>query len=133
MNFLTEEERAHLKALHKKERDKSLCDRIKAVVLYDKGWSISAIAEPLLLSEDAIYNHISEYRESKKLKPESGGSVEKLSELQSKALENHLQHFTYLYVKDIIAHVASTFRIEYSVPGMRNWLQRHGFLIRSLL
>ena len=59
MNFLTEEERAHLKALHKKERDKRLCDRIKAVVLYDKGWSISAIPQALLLSEDAIYNHIS--------------------------------------------------------------------------
>ena len=53
--------------------------------------------------------------------------MEKLSELQCKTLENHLQHFTYHYVKDIIAHVASTFRIDYSLPGMRNWLQRHGF------
>ena len=32
-----------------------------------------------------------------------------------------------LYVKDIITYVQSTWSIVYSVPGMRNWLQRHGF------
>ena len=32
-----------------------------------------------------------------------------------------------LYVKDIIAYVQSTWSVTYSVPGMRNWLQRYGF------
>ncbi len=61
-------------------------DRIKAVLLYDKGWSIAAIAEALLLSEAAIRNNISEYKKSKKLKSENGGSVEKLSIEESKQL-----------------------------------------------
>ena len=30
-------------------------------------------------------------------------------------------------MKDIIAYVVSTFGIVYTVPGMRNWLHRHGF------
>ena len=106
MIFLSDDERAQLRAQHKRERDKRICDRIKAVLLYDKGWSIAAIAEALLLSEDAIREHITEYKESKKLKPENGGSIEKLSIEQSEQLENSIfQRHTYLYVKDIIAYV----------------------------
>lgn len=131
MIFLTETERAQLKSLHKKERDKRICDRIKAVLLYDKGWSVSAIAEALLLSDDAIREHILEYKESKKLKTENGGSIEKLSIERSNELVEHLRSHTYLYVKDIIAYVKSTWAITYSVPGMRNWLQRHGFAYKK--
>lgn len=127
MIFLSDTERTQLRAQHKRERDKRICDRIKAVLLYDKGWSIAAIAEALLLSEDATREHIAEYRESKKLKPENGGSTEKFSMEQSEQLRQHLQIYTYLYVKDIIAYVQSTWSVVYSVPGMRNWLQRHGF------
>src|SRR5271156_6266531 len=119
MIFLSDAERAQLRAQHKWERDKRICDRIKAVLLYDKGWSIAAIAEALLLSDDAIREHINEYRESKKLKPENGGSAEKLSIEQSMQLEQHLQSHIYLYVKDIIAYIQSTWSIGYSVPGMR--------------
>jgi transposase len=127
MIFLSDSERTQLRLQHKRERDGRVRDRIKAVLLFDKGWSIPAIAEALLLSEDAIRDHITEYRESKKLKPENGGSVEKFSIEQSEKLRQHLQNHTYLYVKDIIAYVQSTWKVVYSVPGMRNWLQRHGF------
>ena len=127
MIFLSDAERAQLRAQHKQERDKRICDRIKAVLLYDKGWTIAAIAEALLLSEDAIREHITQYREFKKVKPENGGSSEKLSIEQSEQLRRHLRNHTYLYVKDIIAYVQSTWSMTYSVPGMRNWLQRHDF------
>jgi predicted ArsR family transcriptional regulator len=79
MNYITDVERAQLRIQHKKTRDGRVRDRIKAVLLYDKGWSVAQIAEALLLSEDTIRDHITEYRDSKKLKPESGGSSEKLS------------------------------------------------------
>ena len=127
MIFLSDVERTQLKAQHKRERDGRIRDRIKAVLLCDKGWTVAAIAEALLFSEDAIREHIAEYKEFKKLKPESGGSVEKLSVEQSKQLEKHLRCHTYLYVKDIIAYVKSAWTVVYSIPGMRNWLQRHGF------
>lgn len=126
-NFLSDEERVHLKLKHKQERDKRICDRIKAVLLYDKGWTLMQIAEALLLSDDVIRQHINEYKASQKLKPENGGSSEKLSEEQSKCLIEHLQEYTYLYVKDIIAYVEAAYKVSYTVSGMQCWLRRHTF------
>lgn len=65
MNFLNDVERTQLRAQHRQERDKGVCDRIKAVLLRDKCWSIEAIAEVLLLSKDAIQDHVTEYRDLK--------------------------------------------------------------------
>ena len=58
--------------------------------------------------------------------------VEKLSDEQSEKLRSHLQKYVYLYVKDIIAYVTSAFKVLYTVPGMRNWLHRHGFFWYSV-
>lgn len=127
MNFLTDEERTQLKVQHKRERDKRICDRIKAILFYDKGWTFVQIAEALLLSDDAVRKHISEYKKYKKLKPEGGGSIEKLTIQQSNQLEEHLQNHTYLYVKDIVEYIKIQFGVFYTVHGLRNWLQRHGF------
>lgn len=127
MNFLTDSEREQLKLQHRRERDGRIRDRIKAVLLYDEGWAPKDIARVLLISDEAVRNHIDEYKSSKKLKPESGGSTEKLSADQSQKLEVHLQMHTYLYVKDIVAYVEVTFGVFYTARGMRNWLQRHCF------
>ena len=105
MTFLNDEERGALRAQHKRERDKRVCDRIKAVLLYDRGWTPQQIAEALLISDQAVREHVEDYKISKKLKPSNGGSEEKLSKGQSEQLEAHLQTHTYLYVKDIIAYV----------------------------
>jgi transposase len=127
MIFLTEQERAQLKIQHRQERDGRIRDRIKAVLLYDEGWLPKDIAKVLLISDEAVRHHIDEYQTSKKLRPESGGSVEKLSAEQSQRLEAHLEIQTYLYVKDIVAYVEVTFGVIYTVHGMRNWLHRHDF------
>lgn len=127
MNFLNDKERAQLKLQHKQEHDRRICDRIKAVLLHDKGWSPQQIAEALLISDQAVRNHIEDYKSCHKLKTENGGSKEKFSKEQSKKLEAHLQQYTYLYVKDIIAYVQEVFNVVYTVAGMRSWLQRHEF------
>ena len=88
--FLTEAERIQLKGQHKKERDKRICDRIKAVLLSDKGWKPSKISEVLMLDEVTIYRHIEDYKDFRKLKPENGGSTEKLTDEQCQALEKVL-------------------------------------------
>jgi transposase len=124
---LDDAERAQLKIQHKQERDGRIRDRIKAVLLHDKGWSSEAIAEALLISDQAVRNHIQDYETACKLKPGSGGSEEKLSAVQTEKLRLHLESHAYLYVKDIVAYVASTFKATYTIAGMRNWLHRHGF------
>src|SRR3989337_3997562 len=86
MNFLTDQERTQLQSQHRQERDGRVRDRIKAILLYDEGWTSQQIAKVLLISDQAVRNHVVEYKTSNKLKPESGGSEEKLSEEQSKKL-----------------------------------------------
>lgn len=91
MLFLTDQERDQLKAQHKPERDGRVRDRIKAVLLSDEGWTPQQIAKVLLISDQAVREHVHEYKASHKLKPESGGSDEKLSEEQSRQLTAHLE------------------------------------------
>lgn len=127
MKFLTEQNRIQLKAQHKKERDKRVCDRIKAVLLADEGWSPQQIAKVLLITDQAVREHIHEYQASYKLKPENGGSEGKLSDEQAKKLAAHLETYTYLYVKDIVAYVETEFKVVYTIHGLRHWLKRHNF------
>ena len=56
---LLKEERERLKIQHKQERDKRVCDRIKAVLLRDEGWTHEQIAHVLLLTDAAVRQHIS--------------------------------------------------------------------------
>lgn len=125
--FLSQEERERLKSQHKGERDKRVCDRIKAVLLFDAGWQLQQIAYALLISDEAVRQHVSEYREQRKLKPQNGGSLGKLSASQTDALLAHLKEHTYLYAKDIAQYVQIRFGVFYTVPGMTSWLKEHGF------
>jgi transposase len=125
--FLPSQERENLKLQHRSERDKRVCDRIKAVLLFDDGWDCKEIAHVLLLSADGVKRHIQDYRYTQKLKPENGGSCCKLTAEQVSLLVQHLQRHTYLYVKDIVAYVLATFEVRYTVQGMTDWLHAHGF------
>ena len=78
-NFLTNTERQYLRNQHRQERDKRICYRINAVLLADSGWNYKQIADALLLSDEAVRQHIQEYLSEKKLKPENGGSESKLN------------------------------------------------------
>lgn len=125
--ILTREVRQALLQQHRQERDKRVADRLKAVLLYDDGWSCKSIAEALLLSEEGIRGHLQEYRDSGKLKPENGGSSGFLNEAQTSALLIHLDAHLYVKVSDICAYVRRTQGACYSVRGMTDWLARHDF------
>jgi hypothetical protein len=99
--FSTDHQRQDLRIGHRKERDRRVADRIKDVLLADKGWSYVHIAEVLILDEETISRHIDEYLYQNKLKPENGGSAPKLNESQAADLIAHLEKQTYLRVGDI--------------------------------
>ena len=69
---LTTKDKEELKKQHKLERDKRICDRIKAVLMYDDGYSIAEIGKVLLLSDEGIRKHLIDYHERAKIKPENG-------------------------------------------------------------
>ena len=54
MGFLNTKERAELKDQHRYEHERRYADRIKALLLWDSGWTLEQISEALLLDESTI-------------------------------------------------------------------------------
>lgn len=124
---LTAEEKKELEVSHRRERDSRISDRIKAVLLADEGWTQVEIAQALRISSETVHDHLHDYTDSKKLKPENGGSNSKLNEQQTAELASHLESNTYTKVSTICAKVYQNYGISYSVAGMTKWLESHGF------
>jgi len=124
---LTKKEKSELESRHKKSRDKRECDRIKAVLLSDEGWSPTMIAQALRKHETSIVRHLNDFVRDKKLAPESGGSDGYLDEVQTQYLIQHLCEFTYLHTHQIVGYIKKTFGVEYTVSGLNKWLHQHKF------
>jgi transposase len=129
--LLTAKERQNLIQQHRKERDKRICDRIKAVLAYDDGYTYTEIAKILLLDDEIIRRHIKDYQREHKLATTNGGSESKLTDSESRALIEHLQEVTYLYVKDICHYVKQTYGHTYSVSGLTKWLHNNHFCYKK--
>lgn len=124
---LTAEEKRELEIQHKTERDSRVSDRIKAVLLHEEDWTQVAIAQALRISAETVHDHLEDYINSKKLKPENGGSKPKLTQAQTVQLITHLENFTYTKVSAICAKVYESYGVNYSVAGMTKWLAAHDF------
>lgn len=124
---LTQKQKSQLESRHKQSRDKRECDRIKAVLLCDEGWSSSMIAQALRKHEASIVRHLNDFIRDEKLTPESGGSDGYLNEEETQRLIQHLCDTTYLHTHQIVAYIKKTFAVEYSVSGLNKWLHQHGF------
>ena len=129
--FLTTEQRTTLKTQHRREHDGRIRDRIKAILLADDGWTHQKISMALLLDDQTVGNYIKAYKESGKLKHESGGSTGKLTIHEAKELEIHLETTLYLHIHEICAYVEKTYGKSYTVPGMQSWMHSHGFVYKN--
>jgi len=125
--ILPDELHIALRERHRKERDRRVADRIKAVLLRDKGYSYEEIADVLFLSDEGARKHVSDYFREAKLAPENGGSEPELNAEDTATLLSHLESRTYLYVREIVAYVEKEFSVIYSVSGMTALLHRNGF------
>ena len=90
-----------LKSLHKKERDKRICDRIKAVLLINKGYSYQQVSEILLLDDETVRRHIQEYLAFEKLKTKNKGSDSKLNKQETEEL---IDYFKVLGIRSLIQY-----------------------------
>ncbi|KAG6559024.1 hypothetical protein RHABOEDO_001008 [Candidatus Rhabdochlamydia oedothoracis] len=99
-NFLTRNQKDILKARHRHERDKRLCDRIKSILLLDEGWTCPQVAHALLLDDDTIrrYYIYSEDGKEALLNLNYTGKVCWLSQNQLEQLK--------IYVKEEALHSA---------------------------
>lgn len=124
---LTKDEMITLDLQHRVERDRRVADRIKAVLLHVEGWSNLSIAQALRIRPETVADHLREYEESQKLKPENGGSVGYLDALETQDLLVHLETETYTKALEICAYVEEKYGVTFTVQGMTHWLHRHGF------
>ncbi len=126
-NFLDQSEREYLQGQHKIEKDGRVRDRIKAVLLYDKGWSYRKMAEALFITPESARQHTLDYEAGRKLSPKNGGSFSKLNKSQSQMLTDYLEEHTVTYAKDIARFVWEQFEVSFTVSGITQWLKKHGF------
>ena len=131
IDVISKEEKHELELRHRYEGDGRVRDRIKAVLLKSEGWENKAIAQALRIHEETVRQHLNDWTNAKKLKPENGGSSSKLDADQSQALESHLALKTYTRALDICAHVEVTFGVLYTASGMTKWLKQHGFSYKN--
>ena len=129
--ILTETQKSDLEKRHKSEKNGKIRDRIKAILLNSEGWSQKNISQALRINESTVYEHLNEYRKNGKLEIESGGSISKLSEEESKELELHLEENTYASAKEIVAYVKEKYKISYTAQGIQAWLARQIFLTKN--
>jgi len=125
--ILKETQKSDLETRHRRERNGKIRDRIKAVLLHSEGWSQKDIAQALRIDKSTVCEHLSEYRENEKLEIQSGGSVSKLDEAQSKELELHLEENTYATAKEIVSYIKKKYGISYTAEGIHAWLARYEF------
>lgn len=124
---LTDQQKRELEKRHRVERDGRVRDRIKAVLLKSEGWTNEAIAQALRIHPDTVADHLHAWTKANQLKPENGGSVSKLTEQQTRALDAYVQAQCCTKVIDLCRFVSKTYGVLYTVSGMTKWLKEHGF------
>ena len=131
MRFLSPEKEQELRKLHRKERDRLVCDRIKAVLLSNKGWTYLMIAEALMIDDQTVSKYIQDYKETGKLNSKAGGSESKLSEYESRSLESYLESNLHVKTSCVCEYVKENFNKNYTISGMRSWMRNHGFVYKK--
>lgn len=131
---LTQSERLKLEKLHKQEHERRFADRIKTVLLLDKGWSYFKIAETLLLDDQTVRNYekrFLEYGVDGLLSDNHKGGFSKLTPEQEVELKEHITAHHYHDSKALIEYIKNTYGVEYSTTGMVDLLHRLGFVYKK--
>ena len=109
---LTVQQIAALRVLHKKQRDRKKADRVKAIVLLGTGWSVSAVAQALLIDESTVRHWHDQYQQGgidSLLTLCYQGRAPSLSERQQAELAKHLEEKTYLTSNEIRHYIHKTY------------------------
>ena len=132
MNYrLPEDEITKLRELHKKIKIKRDADKIKCIVLWDKGWEWSDIKEALLISEHVISDIITKYKKQgiqSLLENKYKGNNYKMTDYQEEELSYYVENNFVPNAKMACEYVLKSFGIKYTEKGMVKTLHRLGFV-----
>lgn len=133
-HFLYPSERDSLKALHRKERDKKICDRIKAILLLDNGWSYDRIATALLLDSDTIRRYYTMYLDGGKealLNLNYSGRSCELNQDQLDQLKSYVKENPPTSASELAIFIERQFKVKYTTSGVVSLLHRLGFVYKK--
>lgn len=132
--FLTQEQRNELLRELKVEDKARYSDRIKAILLLDKGWTYQKISEALFLDEGTIANYRRRYKEGgieELVDDHYKGSSHKITNDELIELQLHLITITYQKTQHVCEYVKKKYNADYSISGMVALLHRMGFSFKK--
>jgi transposase len=133
-NFLTRNQKDILKARHRHERDKRLCDRIKSILLLDEGWSYPQVAHALLLDDDTIKRYYKTYSEDGKdalLNLNYTGKACRLTQSQLEQLKIYVKEEAPTSAKQVVNFAKNHFGACYTPSAMVALLHRLNFTYKK--
>ena len=131
---LSQEEKIQIKQLHRSCKQRKHADKLKAILLLDKGHSCIEVGQILLLDDDTIRTYRNIYLNqgaASLLQDNNKGRTSLVSVAQLDALEKHITENTYMDSKGIVAWIENEFGIRYSCSGINVILKRLGFVYKK--
>ena len=128
--FLTEEQREELLSELRLERNRKFADRIRVILLLDKGKFATKISEYLFLNEGTVRNYEKRYKEGgleKLVNDYYIGRSAYLSPEEQSKLTLELESKVYPTTKSVISHIKKEFCVVYTVGGVTTLLHKLGF------
>ena len=129
-HFLSAIDITTLRTMHKKSKEKRICDKIKAILMLNDGHSAEFIAKILILDDTTIRRWHVRFEEdgiNGLLADNYIGGSSKLTNKQQQGLIDHLDSTMYLTAKEICAYVLKKYKVKYTVKGMVALLHKLGF------
>ena len=116
------------------QKDKRIADRLKTILFLNKGFSYEQVSDLLLLDENTTRNNYQLYIEQglsgiliyNYVKP-----LSYLSEDEVQKLDAHLQKKMYLHSKDIRHYIEDTYKVTYTLEGVRALLARLNYVYKK--
>ena len=132
--FLTSDQIKSFEGMHRAEKRKQPSDKIKALLLLNRGFSHTEVASILLIDMITVWRRHQIYAEkglAGLLQDNYSGGACKLSDAQLADLNEHLENKVYMTAKEICAFVKKTFKVKYTSKGMTSLLHQLDFTYKK--
>lgn len=130
-HFLSHDQRSHLMALQRQERDVKINDRIKTILLLDDGLSYEEVARVLFLSKETIIRYEKTYLEEDGVESlcrlNYSGKPCELNGTQLEQVKSHVKKIHPESALPIIDFIQQSFGVNYTRSGVVALLHRLGF------
>lgn len=133
---LSNEDRNNLYKLHKSTKEKKSADKIKMIILLNKGYSQKEVASILMLDEDTIGNWFKKFTMSigfsGYLEDNYSSYKGKLTPEEITQIKNYIKTNIIIDSRQVISFVEDKFDKTYSRSGMQKLLNKLGFSYKQL-